>query len=441
MRRRAHARRVQRCVLRARLPRAADGCRARRGTRPHRRRARRVRCARRAGCSESTSSTAAIDDDVPRPRGVPERLDARRARSDGGGPRRQRHDRERRRQRRRRRQGDLHLRARPHPLLPRRGADPPERRHLPPVGRGPARRRCSSASTSWWSSPSPRSGGYGMLIGPSRQRRGDRVLLRAASRRTRAATSRRRSCTSRGTRRWSATTSRAATSTSGPSCCRVSGSRSSRAGYPRRAAQGVARRELVARRRVEGHVGAAPRGRRLMLARHAESLFWMGRYIERAEDTARMLDVTYHGLLESPPEEATRAWLDLLVGAEPRAALRRTSPRGDRRPRAASSSCSTPKNSGAIVSARSGTPARTPEACASCISTELWEAVNTFWLELLLATFAPTSRSSPTSSTASCGGAARWCRRRGRDDVARRRLAVLRCSAGCSSAPRCRAGC
>ena len=38
-----------------------------------------------------------------------------------------------------------------------------------------------------------------------------------------------------------------------------------------------------------------------MLARHAESLFWAGRQIERAEDTARMLDVTYHGLLEAPP--------------------------------------------------------------------------------------------------------------------------------------------
>ena len=39
-------------------------------------------------------------------------------------PRRQRHDRQRGRQRRRRRQADLHLRARPDPLLPRRGADP-----------------------------------------------------------------------------------------------------------------------------------------------------------------------------------------------------------------------------------------------------------------------------------------------------------------------------
>ena len=35
-----------------------------------------------------------------------------------------------------------------------------------------------------------------------------------------------------------------------------------------------------------------------MLARDAESLFWTGRYLERAEDTARLLDVTYHGLLE-----------------------------------------------------------------------------------------------------------------------------------------------
>jgi len=45
-----------------------------------------------------------------------------------------------------------------------------------------------------------------------------------------------------------------------------------------------------------------------MLARHAENLFWAGRYIERAEDTARILDVTYHGLLEAAPTEAARAW-------------------------------------------------------------------------------------------------------------------------------------
>lgn len=35
-----------------------------------------------------------------------------------------------------------------------------------------------------------------------------------------------------------------------------------------------------------------------MLSRIAESLYWLGRYTERAEDTARILDVHYHLLLE-----------------------------------------------------------------------------------------------------------------------------------------------
>jgi uncharacterized alpha-E superfamily protein len=49
-----------------------------------------------------------------------------------------------------------------------------------------------------------------------------------------------------------------------------------------------------------------------MLARLAENLFWAGRYVERAEDTARMLDVTYHSLLESPSGEVATSWGQLL---------------------------------------------------------------------------------------------------------------------------------
>ena len=45
----------------------------------------------------------------------------------------------------------------------------------------------------------------------------------------------------------------------------------------------------------------------MMLARTAEYLFWAGRYLERAEDTARLLDVTYHRLLEATPGEETAA--------------------------------------------------------------------------------------------------------------------------------------
>ena len=50
-----------------------------------------------------------------------------------------------------------------------------------------------------------------------------------------------------------------------------------------------------------------------MLARTAEYLFWTGRYLERAEDTARLLDVTYHRLLESTPGEEEEAWTDVLI--------------------------------------------------------------------------------------------------------------------------------
>ena len=37
-----------------------------------------------------------------------------------------------------------------------------------------------------------------------------------------------------------------------------------------------------------------------MLSRLAENLYWMGRYVERAENTARLLDVNYHAIVEVP---------------------------------------------------------------------------------------------------------------------------------------------
>jgi uncharacterized alpha-E superfamily protein len=43
-----------------------------------------------------------------------------------------------------------------------------------------------------------------------------------------------------------------------------------------------------------------------MLSREADALFWMGRYLERAEATARIVDVQYHAALESPLPSRTR---------------------------------------------------------------------------------------------------------------------------------------
>ena len=37
-----------------------------------------------------------------------------------------------------------------------------------------------------------------------------------------------------------------------------------------------------------------------MLSRVAEALFWIGRYVERSEDTARLLDVHFHQVVEDP---------------------------------------------------------------------------------------------------------------------------------------------
>lgn len=117
-----------------------------------------------------------------------------------------------------------------------------------------------------------------------------------------------------------------------------------------------------------------------MLARHAESLFWAGREIERAESTARMLDVTYHGLLEAMPWEAERSWMDLLKVLW----LDRPFAELETSVRAATVSeflVFDPDNPGAILSSV-GAARENARAARELISTELWEALNSFHLEL-----------------------------------------------------------
>lgn len=56
-----------------------------------------------------------------------------------------------------------------------------------------------------------------------------------------------------------------------------------------------------------------------MLARNAEALYWIGRYVERADDTARILDVTVHQLLADSsvdPDHTSRVLL-LVLDIEP----------------------------------------------------------------------------------------------------------------------------
>jgi uncharacterized alpha-E superfamily protein len=114
-----------------------------------------------------------------------------------------------------------------------------------------------------------------------------------------------------------------------------------------------------------------------MLSRHAEDLYWLGRYVERAEDTARMLDVTYHNILESPPDDAAMAWKELLQVLYVDAVYDGDYDRGQ-----VSRYLVTDRdNPGSIVSAveRARDNAR---GLRDRISTELWEAINRFHLEL-----------------------------------------------------------
>jgi uncharacterized alpha-E superfamily protein len=49
-----------------------------------------------------------------------------------------------------------------------------------------------------------------------------------------------------------------------------------------------------------------------MLSRVAESLYWMARYLERAEHTARLIDVDFELRLDQSPEAASGRWWRLL---------------------------------------------------------------------------------------------------------------------------------
>ena len=117
-----------------------------------------------------------------------------------------------------------------------------------------------------------------------------------------------------------------------------------------------------------------------MLARHAESLFWAGRYLERAEDTARVLDVTYHGSLQVAGDETRNPWADVLDVLQTRwEAERRGLPLDEQ------SVCEflvlDRTNPGSIVSSIA-TARENFRTVREHLSTELWENVNRFHLEL-----------------------------------------------------------
>ncbi len=117
-----------------------------------------------------------------------------------------------------------------------------------------------------------------------------------------------------------------------------------------------------------------------MLARHAESLFWAGRYLERAEDTARLLDVTYHGSLQVTDDESRNPWAAVLDVLHARHELERRGVPLDEH-----TVCEhlvlDRTNPGSVVAAIA-TARENFRTVREHLSTEMWENVNRFHLEL-----------------------------------------------------------
>ena len=151
--RRAHARRPQRCLLRALVPCRPDGCRAGGGSRPRVPRQSRVHAhdrRRRAGARRVPAGRRRISGSAPFPRRLDAGLRGARQRRES----RQRRDRELRRQRRRRRQGGVSVRSGDDRVLPGREARARQRRDLRPRRSRRSRAGRSRASTAWCGSPS-----------------------------------------------------------------------------------------------------------------------------------------------------------------------------------------------------------------------------------------------------------------------------------------------
>jgi uncharacterized alpha-E superfamily protein len=110
-----------------------------------------------------------------------------------------------------------------------------------------------------------------------------------------------------------------------------------------------------------------------MLSRIAEALFWIGRYVERADDTARILDVHHHILLEDPwvDEEAICSALLDVMGVDREAAVPTARTVNEM---LAYDDANSTAITGALWAARENA-----RGVRDTISSEMWECLNATW--------------------------------------------------------------
>lgn len=117
-----------------------------------------------------------------------------------------------------------------------------------------------------------------------------------------------------------------------------------------------------------------------MLSRTADHLFWMSRYIERAENLARLLDVTWQmSLVPQSPEAANQNWHAVLVlnSLEEAFAAKYPTVNADNVLRFM---VADPDNYSSIYSCLR-MARENAHAVRGTLTTEMWETLNSTWLE------------------------------------------------------------
>ena len=118
-----------------------------------------------------------------------------------------------------------------------------------------------------------------------------------------------------------------------------------------------------------------------MLSRTADHLFWMSRYTERAENTARLLDVNYQtSLLPQSAEVALLGWEGLLSISELLPAYQAR--HGDITPQRVMEFMVKDENNPSSIISCLRAARENARAVRGSLTTEVWETQNQTWLEL-----------------------------------------------------------
>lgn len=117
-----------------------------------------------------------------------------------------------------------------------------------------------------------------------------------------------------------------------------------------------------------------------MLSRTADHLLWMSRYIERAENLARLLDVTWQmSLVPQPEEAANQSWHAIIAlnSLEAAFAAKHATVNGEN---VLQFMVSDPDNLSSIYSCLR-MARENAHAVRGTLTTEMWETLNATWLE------------------------------------------------------------